>query len=172
MATFKPEVRMDNLRSDNTYSIRIRITHNRKVKRIPTSIYVDKKEVTKSGKIKNQQIIDKLEDIVREYRKKVTALSVAIEVMTIDELTERLKTQDKQLVLIGDGANVCYKKMKDVLENISIVSSTIRYQSASSVALIAEELILKGKVRVNGEVIKELAKVILPFLPIYSTFNN
>lgn len=97
MATFKPEVRMDNLRSDNTYSIRIRITHNRKVKRIPTSIYVDKKEVTKSGKIKNQQIIDQLEDIVREYRKKVTAISVAIEVMTIDELTEYLTKKDETL---------------------------------------------------------------------------
>ena len=97
MATFKPEVRMDNLRSDNTYSIRIRITHNRKVKRIPTSIYVDKKEVTKSGKIKNQQIIDQLEDIVREYRKKVTALSVVIEVMTIDELTEYLTKKDETL---------------------------------------------------------------------------
>lgn len=97
MATFKPEVRMDNLRSDNTYSIRIRITHNRKVKRIPTSIYVDKKEVTKSGKIKNQQIIDQLEDIVREYRKKVTALSVAIEVMTIDELAEYLTKKDETL---------------------------------------------------------------------------
>lgn len=97
MATFKPEVRMDNLRSDNTYSIRIRITHNRKVKRIPTSIYVDKKEVTKSGKIKNQQIIDQLEDIVREYRKKVTALSVAIEVMPIDELTEYLTKKDETL---------------------------------------------------------------------------
>lgn len=97
MATFKPEVRMDNLRSDNTYSIRIRITHNRKVKRIPTSIYVDKKEVTKSGKIKNQQIIDQLEDIVREYRKKVTAISVAIEVMTIDELAEYLTKKDEAL---------------------------------------------------------------------------
>ena len=97
MATFKPEVRMDNLRSDNTYSIRIRITHNRKVKRIPTSIHVDKKEVTKSGKIKNQQIIDQLEDIVREYRKKVTSLSVAIEVMTIDELTEYLTKKDETL---------------------------------------------------------------------------
>lgn len=97
MATFKPEVRMDNLRSDNTYSIRIRITHNRKVKRIPTSIYVDKKEVTKSGKIKNQQIIDQLEDIVREYRKKVTALSVAIEVMTIEKLTEYLTKKDETL---------------------------------------------------------------------------
>ena len=65
------------------------------------------------------------------------------EAITIDELTERLKTQDKQVVLIGDGANVCYKKMKDILENISIASPVIRYQSASSVALIAEELILK-----------------------------
>ena len=67
------------------------------------------------------------------------------EAITIDELTVRLKTQEKQLVLIGDGANVCYKKMKDVLENISIASQTIRYQSASSVALIAEELILKDE---------------------------
>lgn len=67
------------------------------------------------------------------------------EAITIDELTVRLKTQGKQLVLIGDGANVCYKKMKDVLENISIASPVIRYQGASSVALIAEELILKDE---------------------------
>ncbi len=67
------------------------------------------------------------------------------EAITIDELTVRLKTQEKQLVLIGDGANVCYKKMKDILENISIASPVIRYQSASSVALIAEELILKDE---------------------------
>ena len=67
------------------------------------------------------------------------------EAITIDELTERLKTQDKQIVLIGDGANVCYNKMKDVLESISIASPTIRYQCASSVALIAEELILKDE---------------------------
>ena len=67
------------------------------------------------------------------------------EAITIDELTERLKAQDKQIVLIGDGANVCYNKMKDVLESISIASPTIRYQCASSVALIAEELILKDE---------------------------
>ena len=35
--------------------------------------------------------------------------------------------------------------MKDVVENISIASATIRYQSASSVALIAEELVLKDE---------------------------
>ena len=97
MATFKAEVRLDHLREDNTYPIRIRITHNRKVKRIPTSIYIDKKDVTKSGKIKNQQIVDQLEDIIRDYRKKATALSLTIEVMTIDELTEYLTKKDEVL---------------------------------------------------------------------------
>ena len=74
------------------------------------------------------------------------------EAITIDELTERLKTQDKQIVLIGDGANVCYNKMKDVLESILIASPVVRYQSASSVALIAEDLILKDeKNAINSE---------------------
>ena len=97
MATFKAEVRTDHLREDNTYLIRIRVTHNRKVKRIPTNIYIDKKEVTKSGKIKNQQIVDQLDDIIREYRKKATALSLTIEVMTIDELVEYLTKKDEVL---------------------------------------------------------------------------
>ncbi len=65
--------------------------------------------------------------------------------ITIDELTEKLKKQDKKVVLIGDGANICYNKMKDILENVSVASATIRYQSASSVALIAEELLLKDE---------------------------
>ena len=35
--------------------------------------------------------------------------------ISIDELTEKLKNQEKKVVLIGDGANICYNKMKDVL---------------------------------------------------------
>ena len=43
------------------------------------------------------------------------------------------------------GENICYKRMNDILENVSIASANIRYQSASSVALIAEDLILKDE---------------------------
>ena len=67
------------------------------------------------------------------------------EAITIDELTERLKTQDKQIVLIGDGANVCYNKMKDELPNIEIAPLNIRYQSASSVCIIASEMLEKDE---------------------------
>lgn len=67
------------------------------------------------------------------------------EAVSIDELIERLKTQEKAIVLIGDGAVVCYNKMKEILNNISIASASVRYQSASSVALIAEEKILEDE---------------------------
>lgn len=65
--------------------------------------------------------------------------------ISIDELTERLKSQKKRIALIGDGANVCYNKMKGELNNVTIASAAIRYQSASSVALIAEDLILESE---------------------------
>lgn len=97
MATFKAEVRTDHLREDSTYLIRIRITHNRKVKRIPTNIYVDKKDVTKGGKIKDQRVVDQLEDIIREYRKKANNLSLTIDDMSVDELVEYLTKRDEVL---------------------------------------------------------------------------
>jgi tRNA threonylcarbamoyladenosine biosynthesis protein TsaB len=59
--------------------------------------------------------------------------------ITIDELAEQLKTIDRNIVLIGDGTEVAYKKLKDVVPDIMKASSAIRYQSASSVALIAFE---------------------------------
>ncbi|MBR2875798.1 MAG: tRNA (adenosine(37)-N6)-threonylcarbamoyltransferase complex dimerization subunit type 1 TsaB [Clostridia bacterium] len=67
------------------------------------------------------------------------------EAISIEELTNRLKSVKKKIVLIGDGALLCYNKMKDSLENVSVASASIRYQSAASVALIAEELILKDE---------------------------
>lgn len=87
------------------------------------------------------QVYCALFDCVKE---KMTRLTDD-DAISIDELTEQLKNQKKPVVLIGDGANICYNKMKDVLENVSIASATIRYQSASSVALIAEALVLKDE---------------------------
>ena len=97
MATFKAEVRTDHLRDDNTFLVRIRVTHNRKIKRIPTNIYVDKKDVTKAGKIKNQAIVDQLEGIIRDYRRKANGLSLLIEDMSVDELVEFLTKKEEVL---------------------------------------------------------------------------
>lgn len=99
MPTFKAEVRQDHLREDNTFPVRIRITHNRKIKRIPTNLYIDKKEVTKAGKIKNAAIVDQLEEIIKKYRKKCTDLYLIIDDMSVEELADHLTRQEDKLSL-------------------------------------------------------------------------
>ncbi len=59
--------------------------------------------------------------------------------LSIEVLAEQLKAVDKRIMLIGDGAALCYDKMKDSISGIELAPLNIRYQSASSVALIAND---------------------------------
>ena len=61
------------------------------------------------------------------------------EAITIDELTEKLSSVNKPIVLIGDGADVTYKKMVEVIPSVKKAVASICYQSAADVALIAAE---------------------------------
>lgn len=58
--------------------------------------------------------------------------------VAISELTEELKKiTDKHIILAGDGAEICYKTMKDVVPNVKIASYFKRYQRAYGAALAA-----------------------------------
>ena len=65
--------------------------------------------------------------------------------LSIDELTDELKSVDGHIVLVGDGAKLCFDKMKDAIPNIKIASIQNRYQKASSTALVALNLYNNGK---------------------------
>ena len=65
--------------------------------------------------------------------------------LSIDELTDELKSVDGNIVLVGDGAKLCFYKMKDAIPNIKIASIQNRYQKASSTALVALNLYNNGK---------------------------
>ena len=66
--------------------------------------------------------------------------------LQIDELTEELKNIDKKIVLVGDGAKLCFDKMSDKLNNITLANENVRYQRASSVGMAAEKLYANGQV--------------------------
>jgi integrase len=88
MATFKAEVQKQ--RKDGTFNIKILVTHNRQLKRLPTGIYITKDDMTRSGKIKNQKILDQIDGLIMRYRKKSNELSIAINNMSIDKLARYL----------------------------------------------------------------------------------
>lgn len=94
MATLKALIKKDKLRSDKTWNVLIRVTHERKIRYISTTMYVSKKDITSSYRIKNQQIIDKCEELIKIYRGKINKLNLEFNSMDIDAIIDYLKSKD------------------------------------------------------------------------------
>lgn len=63
--------------------------------------------------------------------------------LSFEELRDSLSLlTNKRIILIGDGAALCYGMIKDYIPDISLAGAGIRYQNAASVALEAESMIL------------------------------
>jgi len=89
MATFKAEVQ--NKRADGTYNVRIRVTHNREVRRISTNIYVTNDDLTRSLKIKNVNIVEKCDSLIKKCREVCNNLGFELFDMPIDDLVAKIK---------------------------------------------------------------------------------
>lgn len=94
MATFRPTIFKDRQREDKTWNVVIRFTHERKVRYISTTMYVSKKDLTASFKIKNQLILDKCEELIKAYRNKVNSLNLEFNSIDIDTIVEYIKRKD------------------------------------------------------------------------------
>lgn len=94
MATFKYMVRKDKMRADGTWNVVIRMTHERTVRYLPTSMYVKKADLTSAFKIKNYKVIDRCEDIISSYRKKCMDLDLDVVSISIDKVAEYLTRKE------------------------------------------------------------------------------
>lgn len=65
--------------------------------------------------------------------------------LSIDELISDIEKYDRRIILVGDGARLCYEKMRDKLENAELSAEALRYQRASSTAFIALKKYQKGE---------------------------
>lgn len=86
--TFRIEVCTTRKKADGTYNVKIRVTHNRKMRRIATPIYVKKEDLTRSLKLKNQSIIDALNRIIDDYRAKCNRISLSLGTMSVDDIVK------------------------------------------------------------------------------------
>ena len=96
MITVKPIVITSNRRTDGTYLVVLRVYFSGKVRRIPTSIVCRSGDLTRSGKIKNQAILDaaniqagKMLDAVSQYTEKDLAGK------DVDWVVSRMKCADR-----------------------------------------------------------------------------
>lgn len=110
MATLKMVIKKDKMRADKTWNVLIRVTHNRVVRYISTTEYVTKKELTPSFKIKNQNIVDKCDELIRYYRKKISELNLEINDVGIDELINYITAKKKSGLSFTDYADKWLKE--------------------------------------------------------------
>lgn len=94
MATFKALVLLHNKRADGTYNIKIRVTHKRDVKYLPTPFYVTSSQLTRTGKIKDKVILDLLDNEILQLRKKVYEIGFVADSLSLEQLIKRLKTDE------------------------------------------------------------------------------
>ena len=64
--------------------------------------------------------------------------------ISLDELYEELKTEKNPVILVGDGADLCYNEYKERLSGIVLCGAANRYQRAASVGLAAWRQIQAG----------------------------
>lgn len=95
MATFKLMVRKDRQREDKTYVVFIRFSHNRKTVYLPTTMIVGKKDLTSSLKIKNNNVLERGNDIISKLRKKIEGLYLEVNDVPFDTIVEKLKQKDE-----------------------------------------------------------------------------
>lgn len=97
MATFKALIRPDQQKNDGSYNVKIRVTHNRKTKYVSTPFFVSSKEIVKKKKdgkeelrIKNQSVLDKTDEIILGYKKKIVQFGMSIDAWDVDKLIAQL----------------------------------------------------------------------------------
>lgn len=96
MLTIKAEIQRDKLRQDGSYNVRIRFTKDRKVKRISTSLFATKADLTDRFTIKEDSLLKQEADIlILHYRKMFNEMHLETETLDVNEIVERLNSRDK-----------------------------------------------------------------------------
>ena len=67
------------------------------------------------------------------------------EAITITELTARLSADGRPVMLMGDGAAICYAAMCETLPDVRLAPPHLRYQQATGVAAAALPRVLAGE---------------------------
>ncbi len=97
MVTFKPEVRKHHKKKDGTFNVKIRVTFKRKIAYISTPFFVTSDQITKNfSKIKDQYVLDKLQQIVSRYRREVLRLESELHSFNIKSLVNHFKELENE----------------------------------------------------------------------------
>lgn len=91
MLTINTEVVKTKRQSNECFTIRLRFTLDRRMKRLSTSLFATQKDLTKDFKIKSSSPLKaKVERLIRDYQEKCSQLQVELNNYTIEDIMDYL----------------------------------------------------------------------------------
>lgn len=91
MLTINAEVVKTKRQSNECFTIRLRFTLDRRMKRLSTSLFATQKDLTKDFKIKSSSPLKgKVERLIRDYQEKCSQLQVELNNYTIEDIMDYL----------------------------------------------------------------------------------
>ena len=97
MLTIRAEVRKEQVRKDGSFNIKIRITQNRKIKRLSTKLFARKSDLNKSFELKEGTIIKQEADkLIFYYEKICSQIPMDIEQCSIDDIIAYIDADKKK----------------------------------------------------------------------------
>lgn len=91
MATFKALIKPNEKKQDGTWNVKIRVTHKRAVRYIATPFWVTQEQLTRSLKIKDSAILDKVEQEIKRYRGAIVNIGFIADGLDIDHLIQIIR---------------------------------------------------------------------------------
>lgn len=116
--SFKAILLPHQAKADGTNFVRVRMTHQRRSKYFKTNICISPKDLTKSGKIKSQDALDQIDDLLRRMRRVASEMDMfRLKNMDIEEVYDYIDGQlsePEEFVLdfVEFGLKVADKKSK------------------------------------------------------------
>lgn len=148
MATLKAVV--DHRKADGTYCVKIRLTHNRKALYIPTMIYVTDRELTKSKKIKDTNVVMTTNKIIDGMRSDILSIE-NVNLMTCEQLRDAMlkvyNGKDTFKLDFYEYALTQIAKMKPAtaLSHMTAINNLKRYKNPLDINDITNKFILSFK---------------------------
>lgn len=135
MLTIKAEIQRDKLRQDGSYNVRIRFTKDRKVKRISTSLFVTKADLTDKFTIKEDSLIKQEADrLILHYRTMFTEMHLETKALDVNEIVARLTSReesDKPVDFIQFAKEwIANSTLKGAANYTSALNSLIRFDKS------------------------------------------
>lgn len=101
MLTINPEIVKIKRQSNECFTVRLRFTLNRKMKRVSTSLFATPKDLTKDFKIKpSSPLKQEINNLIQGYQSKCAKLQIELNNYTIEEIIDYLNSEQQKQQII------------------------------------------------------------------------